>query len=74
MGIMVTKQDDNDRLTERINADLRNSVQSSSDPYDKDFVSDSEYLKGTKETSKASWFWLILIFLATASLVFIIIL
>lgn len=74
MGIIVTKQDEKDKLTERINADLRTRVQNTSDPVDKDFVNGSDYLDETKKSGKFSWVWLILIFLAVASLVFIIIL
>ena len=42
MGIMVTKETDgNAKLTEKINADLRERIQSTSEPEDKDFAENS---------------------------------
>ena len=73
MGIMVTKETDgNSKLTEKINADLRERVQSTSEPNDKDFAEDSEYIQDLETTSKFGWVWFVLIILALMSLVFII--
>ena len=74
MGIMLNKQDENEKLTERINADLRRKVaEASSGEATTDF-SDAEYLSGTTSTGRFSWIWIVLIILALGSLVFIIIL
>ena len=73
MGIMVSKETDtNARLTEKINADLRNRVQSTNEPVDKDFAENSEYLEDLETTGRFSWIWFVLVALALISLVFII--
>ena len=73
MGIMVTKEtDDNAKLTEKINADLRERIQSTSEPEDKDFAENSEYIQDLETTSKFGWVWFVLIVLALISLIFII--
>ena len=74
MGIIVSKDEENSKLQERIDADLRTRVQQTSEPTDKDFAEDSEYVKELQKTSKYSWVWFILIVLALASLVFMILL
>ena len=73
MGIMVTKEtDDNAKLTEKINADLRERIQSTSEPEDKDFAENSEYIQDLETTSKYGWIWFVLVILALISLVFIV--
>ena len=73
MGIMVTKEtDDNAKLTEKINADLRERIQSTSEPEDKDFAENSEYIQDLETTSKYGWVWFVLVILALISLVFIV--
>ena len=74
MGIMATKEtDENIKLTERINADLRSRVQSTSESVDKDFAENSEYIKDLQQTSRFGWVWFVLIGLAVVSLAFIVI-
>ncbi|MBQ2659992.1 hypothetical protein IJF86_01015 [Candidatus Saccharibacteria bacterium] len=72
MGIMVSKTDENTKLTERVNADLRAKLDSTSAQEDKDFTESSEYLKEMEKTGKFSWVWAVLIILAIISLIFII--
>ena len=73
MGIIVSKNnDENSRLNQRINADLRERVQKSSKENDPDFVEDSDYAKGLKKTGKYTWIWIVLIALAIISMVIII--
>ena len=74
MGIMLNKQDENEKLTERINADLRRKVAEASSAEATTDFSDADYLKGTAATGKFSWIWIVLTILALGSLVFIIIL
>lgn len=74
MGILVSKDEENTKLTERINSDLRTRVQSTSGEEDADFVADSEYLKDSATTGRFSWIWAVLIILAIASAIFIILL
>lgn len=74
MGILVTRDDENVKLTERINSDLRSKMDetSSLEPNDKDFAETSEYLKETERTGRFSWIWIVLVVLAIISLVLII--
>ena len=74
MGIIVNKNQENDKLQARIDADLRNRVQTASVEDDPDFAEDIEYSKNLKKTSRFGWIWLVLIGLALASLAFIILL
>ena len=72
MGILVSKEEDkNVKLQERINADLRNRVQSSRLNDDPDFAKDTNYTKNLKKTGRFTWVWFVLIALAAASLIFI---
>ena len=76
MGVLVTKDTEvNSKLNERISADLRarasrNELMSD----DPDGVEDSDYTKDLKKTGKHAWIWIVLIVLATASLVMMIVL
>lgn len=64
MGIMVSKNDDvTDELSRRINADLREKMESTSkqvgDKDDPDYVEDSDYVRDLKKTGKYSWLWIL---------------
>ncbi len=74
MGIIVNKEDDkNDALTARINADLREKIETTSGPADDpDLVEDSDYVKEYKKTSHFGWVWIVLIVLAILSLISIV--
>lgn len=72
MGIMVTKDDDNSKLTKEINASIRRKSQETMEIDDKDFVGSSEYLKETEKSGKFSWIWAVLIALAIIALFIII--
>ena len=77
MGVMVQGNEEQSRLQERISADLRErSDRTSLDDgdVDVDLVEDSEYLRGTKKTSRFSWFWFVLVVLAALALVIIFVL
>ena len=73
MGILVSKDEDNSILQERINVDLRERVQrqSGEDDNEKDFAEDSEYVKQLQKTGRFSWVWFVLRILAIASLIVI---
>ena len=71
MGILVQKDEDRSGLTERINADLRERASRNSKQEDVDLVKDSEFLRGTRQTSRSTWFWGTLIALAALSLIVI---
>lgn len=75
MGIIVNKDEEkNSRLTDRINADLREKMSETSKiAADPDLAEDSEYVKDMKKTGKFGWVWIVLIVLAIISLVVILI-
>gem|GEM_PF-248820 len=73
VGIIVSKNEDqNSRLTERINTDLRIHAQSTSRATDPDFIEEPEYFKDSQKTDQFSWVWFVLVVLALISLIFII--
>lgn len=68
MGIMMSKNlDDNTELSRRIATDLRERTQSSA-RRDPDYEEDSAYIEGTKKTGRFTWVWIVLIVLAIISL------
>ena len=68
MGIMVSKNmDEQSELNKRITADLRQRAQSSQ-PVQPDLTEDSAYLKDTKATGRYTWVWIVLVLLAVISL------
>ena len=67
MGVIVNKEEQNDELSRRINADLRAKMEQSShdeDREDPDFVEDADYVRELKKTSKYTWVFLILLVIA----------
>ena len=70
MGIIVNKENDNDELSKRINADLRAKMQAERE--DPDLVEDSDFGEELKKTNRFGWIWIVLIVLALISLIFIV--
>lgn len=72
MGVIVNKKEDQNKISQRINADLRaksmetTRVVGDEDP---DFAEDSEYVKNMKKTSKFGWVWIVLVALALLALI-----
>ena len=71
MGIMVQKNEDNSKLNDMINADLRERAERTSKQMDPDYVEDSDYAKDLKKTGRFAWVWAVLIILAIISLIII---
>ena len=71
MGIMVQKNEDNSKLNDMINADLRERAERTSKEMDPDYVEDSDYAKNLKKTGRFAWVWAVLIILAIISLIII---
>ena len=72
MGVIVNKENSNDELSLRINADLRKKMSEGTGVIDgetPDYVDESEYTKNLKKTSKFGWVWVVLIVLAILSLI-----
>ncbi len=79
MGVIVNKNDQqNDELSRRISADLREKALKSSGVLDDeetpDFAEDSEYIKDFKKTGRFGWVWVVLIVLAIISIILIVML
>ena len=76
MGIIVNKnQNQDNEITRRINADLRERAMQTTGEGDSDLpdlAEDSEYVKTLKKTSKFGWIWIVLIILAIISVGFIV--
>lgn len=71
MGVIVSKENKNDELSRRINADLRTKMVGTGviDGDTPDLVDESDYVKDFKKTSKFGWVWIVLIILAILSLI-----
>ena len=74
MGVIVHKeQDKNAELSRRIAADLKIKAEQTALSADPDLVNDSDYITGSKTTSRYGWVWLILVGLAILSLILIVV-
>ena len=76
MGVIVNKENTNkSEMQRRIDEDLKAKqmetvdVEGNADP---DLAEDSEYVKNMKKTGRFSWIWLVLIVLATLSIISIV--
>ena len=71
MGVIVNKENKNDEISRRINADLRTKMSGTGviDGDAPDLVDESDYVKDFKQTSKFGWVWIVLIVLAILSLI-----
>ncbi len=72
MGVIVNKKNDQDKLSQRINADLRAKAMETADVEgnkDPDLAEDSEYVRDMQKTSKFGWVWIVLIILALLALI-----
>lgn len=76
MGVIVNKNNMQDsELTRKINADLKEKMNSGlevGEGEDPDFAEDSEYVKDLKKTGRFGWVWIVLIVLAVISLISIV--
>jgi len=76
MGVIVNKENEKrSELTRRIDADLKAKQMAMADiegDPDPDFAEDSEYVKDMKKTSRFGWVWIVLIVLATLSIISIV--
>ncbi len=76
MGVIVNKNEQENELSRRISADLRERAMETAKKDDKnedvDLAEDAEYMKNLKKTSKFGWIWIVLIVLAVLSIISII--
>ena len=71
MGIILSKEDEKDAISKRINADLREKAAKAQeiDEKDVDFAEDSDYVENYKKTGRYAWIWIIVAVLMVAGLV-----
>ena len=76
MGVIVNKNEQENELSRRISADLRErateAAKNDKKGEDVDLAEDAEYMKNLKKTSKFGWVWIVLIVLAVLSIISII--
>ena len=76
MGVIVNKNEQENELSRRISADLRErameNAKDDNKSEDVDLAEDAEYMKNLKKTSKFGWIWIVLIVLAVLSIISII--
>lgn len=76
MGVIVNKNEQENELSRRISADLRERAMETTKDDNKnedvDLAEDAEYMKNLKKTSKFGWVWIVLIVLAVLSIISII--
>lgn len=75
MAVIVNKKEEQDEISRRIKADLREkaieNTEITKDGSDVDLAEDAEYLKDLKKTGRFGWIWIVLVVLAIISLVII---
>lgn len=61
MALFIRQDEDRTKLQQRLAAELREKAkQTSAYTDDPDGVTDSEYIKNTKQTSSLVWLWLLI--------------
>ena len=73
MGLFIQKDDNRSELQQRIAAELQAKAKRRTENEDTpvDGVEDSEYLKGTKRTTSLAWVWVLIIFAAIGSIIWL---
>ena len=72
MGVIVNKKNEQDELSQRINADLRAKAMETTDiaqNEETDFTEETEYMQDFKKSGKLGWMWFLLIGLAILALI-----
>lgn len=76
MGVIVNKNNQDNELSRRISADLREKALRASgvasDEETPDFAEDAEYMRDLKKTGRFGWVWIVLILLAILSVISIV--
>lgn len=72
MGVIVNKKNEQDELSQRINADLRAKAMETTNiaqNEETDFTEETEYMQDFKKSGKLGWMWFLLIGLAILALI-----
>jgi hypothetical protein len=76
MALFVQQNDNRSKLQEQVAAELQEKLKKRAE-IDKtlpDGITDSAYLKGTKQTTSLAWVWIAIVVFAIAAMVFFIVL
>ncbi len=73
MALFIKQQDDRTELQNRLATELQERArQRAKDTDMPDGVSDSQYIKGTKQTTSLAWVWVIIIIVAAVLVIWLI--
>lgn len=74
MGLYLRQQETRSELQEKLAAELQERAKQKAQPFDQpDGVTDSAYLKGTKETTSLAWVWVLIALAAIGIVVWLIV-
>ena len=74
MALFVRQDENRSELQQRLATELQDRARKKAEEAElPDGVTDSQFIKGTKETTSLLWLWLVIAALAIAAVVFIII-
>ena len=74
MALFIRQSEDRSKLQERLAAELQEKARAKAQTEAPDGVTDSNYLKDTKETTSLAWVWIVIIvFVVVGFTVFMII-
>lgn len=72
MALFIRQSEDRSKLQERIAAELQERAKQRAASADRpDGVDDSQYIKGTKQTTSLAWVWILIIILAIGALIWL---
>lgn len=73
MALFIRQSEDRSKLQERLAAELQEKARAKAEQKAPDGVTDSNYLKDTKETTSLAWVWVVIIvFVAVGFVAFMI--
>ncbi len=72
MSLYLKQQDTRSQLQERLAKELQERAKTKANPETPDGVDDSQFIKGTKQTSSLAWVWVVIALFAIGLVVWII--
>lgn len=74
MALFIRQQEQQSELQKRIAAELQDKARAKAKEAElPDGITDSAFIKGTKQTSRSAWIWIVGVFFAIAAVIMIII-
>lgn len=74
MALFIRQDDKRSELQSRIAAELQEKARTKAKEQElPDGITDSNYIKNTKQTSRSAWIWIVGVFFAIAAVIMIII-